>query len=51
MSPKKETKKNSKLKEKSIKSKTGIAGLWGALKGKIHYKDDSIFNLGWDVTC
>ena len=43
MSPKKVTKKAPKTAE-NPKRKT--RGLYGCLKGKIHYKDDSIFNLG-----
>ena len=43
MSPKKVTKKAPKTAEKS---KSGKRGLYGCLKGKIHYQDDSIFNLG-----
>ena len=46
MAPKKTRKVNSQGKGKTTRKKTGIAGLYGALKGKIHYKDDSIFNLG-----
>ncbi len=46
MAPKKAKKVISHNTGKTSKKKTGIAGLYGALKGKIHYKDDSIFNLG-----
>ena len=46
MTLKKTKKVNSHNMGKICKKKTGIAGLYGALKGKIHYKDDSIFNLG-----
>ena len=46
MVPKKIKKASPKRKGQTSKPKTGIAGLYGALKGKIHYKDDSIFNLG-----
>ncbi|MBP5497632.1 MAG: hypothetical protein J6X98_10765 [Bacteroidales bacterium] len=46
MAPKKIKKASPKRKGKTTIKKTGLAGLYGALKGKIHYKDDSIFNLG-----
>ena len=46
MTLKKTKKVNSHNTGKTGKKKTGIVGLYGALKGKIHYKDDSIFNLG-----
>ena len=46
MAPKKTKKVSSPKTKKDVSRKTGIAGLYGALKGKIHYKDDSIFNLG-----
>lgn len=45
MAPKKVKKTTPKNKVKSIKPKTGIAGLYGLFKGRIHYKDNSIFNL------
>lgn len=45
MAPKKVRKASPKSKGKTAKTKTGIAGLFGMFKGRIHYKDDSIFNL------
>ena len=45
MAPKKLLKRSTKSKGKTAKTKTGIAGLFGMFKGRIHYKDDSIFNL------
>ncbi len=46
MAPKKVKKISLKTKGKTTKEKTGIAGLYGLFEGRIHYKDDSIFNLG-----
>ncbi len=46
MAPKKTNKAPKKTTGKKNKNKTGIAGLYGIFKGRIHYKDDSIFNLG-----
>ena len=46
MAPKKVRKASPKSKGKTAKPKTGIAGLYGLFAGRIHYKDDSIFNLG-----
>ena len=46
MAPKKTNNTPKKTTDKKNKSKTGIAGLYGIFKGRIHYKDDSIFNLG-----
>ena len=45
MAPKKVSKASPKAKGKTAKRKPGIAGLFGMFKGRIHYKDDSIFNL------
>lgn len=45
MTPKKVSKASPKAKGKTAKRKPGIAGLFGMFKGRIHYKDDSIFNL------
>ena len=45
MAPKKVKKTGPKTKGKTTKRKTGIAGLFGLFAGRIHYKDDSIFNL------
>ncbi len=46
MAPKKISKAPKKTTSKKNNNKTGIAGLYGIFKGRIHYKDDSIFNLG-----
>jgi hypothetical protein len=46
MAPKKTSKASKKTTSKKNNNKTGIAGLYGIFKGRIHYKDDSIFNLG-----
>ncbi len=46
MASKKTSKAPKKTTGKKSKNKTGIAGLYGIFKGRIHYKDDSIFNLG-----
>lgn len=45
MAPEKTSKAPKKTTSKK-NNKTGIAGLYGIFKGRIHYKDDSIFNLG-----
>ena len=46
MTPKKTSKTSKKTAVKKSEPKTGIAGLYGIFKGRIHYQDDSIFNLG-----
>ena len=46
MAPKKTHKINHTSDSKKTGKKRGPRGLWGVLKGKIQYKDDSIFNLG-----
>lgn len=46
MASKKTSKAPKKTTAQKSKNKTGIAGLYGIFKGRIHYKDDSIFNLG-----
>ena len=43
MAPKKTTTKKAATASQKLRKKRG---LYGCLKGKIHYKDDSIFNLG-----
>ena len=43
MAPKKTKKAPAKITDPKPRKKRG---LYGCLKGKIHYKDDSIFNLG-----
>lgn len=46
MAPKKVKKVSPKTMGKKTRKKTDLAGIIGIFKGRIHYKDDSIFNLG-----
>lgn len=46
MAPKKVKKESPKVMGKKTRKKTDLAGIIGIFKDRIHYKDDSIFNLG-----
>lgn len=46
LAPKKVKKESPKVMGKKTRKKTDLAGIIGIFKDRIHYKDDSIFNLG-----